>query len=127
MKLVAVLVGAVITLVVLTATVIVVGLGVGRSVADASTEPGFLPEGQAAAAAEYDPVRLTVGLGAAAVLLVVAAWLVRTTDWSTVGEAAAPEIDGAAYADLDAIVADLADDESSMAVTRRGPPARLSE
>jgi hypothetical protein len=30
----------------------------------------------------YEPLRLVVGLGAAAVLLGVAVWLVRTTDWS---------------------------------------------
>jgi hypothetical protein len=30
----------------------------------------------------YEPLRLVVGLGAAAVLLGVAGWLVRATDWS---------------------------------------------
>lgn len=30
----------------------------------------------------YEPLRLVVGLGVAAVLLGVAAWLVRATDWS---------------------------------------------
>lgn len=30
----------------------------------------------------YDPLRLVVGLSVAAVLLGVAVWLVRTTDWS---------------------------------------------
>jgi hypothetical protein len=30
----------------------------------------------------YEPLRLIAGLGVAAVLLGVAVWLVRTTDWS---------------------------------------------
>jgi hypothetical protein len=30
----------------------------------------------------YEPLRLVVGLGMAAVLLGLAVWLVRTTDWS---------------------------------------------
>lgn len=30
----------------------------------------------------YGPLRMVVGLGVAAVLLGVAVWLVRTTDWS---------------------------------------------
>ena len=57
--------------------------------------------------AHYDPTRLAAGLAAAALLIGAATWLVRDTDWSAVGEAAAPEIDEAAYADLDAIVASL--------------------
>lgn len=32
-------------------------------------------------AVRYDPRRVAVGLGAAAALLVVAAWLIRTGDW----------------------------------------------
>jgi hypothetical protein len=43
----------------------------------------------------YDPVRLVVGLATAAVLLVVALWLVRSTDWRPPSEADAPELDGA--------------------------------
>ncbi|HEX9766653.1 MAG TPA: hypothetical protein VGA36_07795 [Nitriliruptorales bacterium] len=57
--------------------------------------------------AAYDPVRLTSGLAVAAALLLAAWWLVRRTDWSAVGEAAAPEIDEVEYADLDAIIAAL--------------------
>ncbi len=34
------------------------------------------------------------------------------TDWSAIGEAAAPEIDNAEYADLDAIVAALPPEEA---------------
>jgi hypothetical protein len=34
----------------------------------------------------YDPVRLAAGLGVGAVLLAVAAWLVRSTDWTRVDE-----------------------------------------
>jgi hypothetical protein len=33
----------------------------------------------------YEPVRLVVGLGMAAVLLAVAVWLISTTDWSAPG------------------------------------------
>jgi hypothetical protein len=57
--------------------------------------------------AAYDPARLAVGLTLAAALLAVAVVLLRHTDWSAVGEAAAPEIDEAEYADLDAIIAAL--------------------
>jgi hypothetical protein len=57
--------------------------------------------------ASYDAGRVVTGLGAAGLLLGVAAWLIRRTDWSPVGEAAAPAIDSAEYADLDAIVAAL--------------------
>ena len=57
--------------------------------------------------AAYDATRLLVGLGIALMLLLVAAGLLRRTDWSPVGEASAPEIDDAEYADLDAIIAAL--------------------
>lgn len=57
--------------------------------------------------ATYDPTRLLVGLALAALLLLVAWGLIWRTDWSPVGEAAAPEIDEAEYADLDAIIAAL--------------------
>ena len=64
--------------------------------------------------AAYDPTRLVIGLGIALVLLAIAVALLRRTDWSPVGEAAAPEIDDAEYADLDAIIAALppVEDES---------------
>ena len=55
----------------------------------------------------YDATRLGVGLGVAFLLLLLASVLLRRTDWSAVGEAAAPEIDDADYADLDAIIAAL--------------------
>lgn len=64
--------------------------------------------------ADYDPIRLGMGLGVAALLAGLAAGLVRRTNWSPVGEAAAPEIDDADYADLDAIVAALPDDTAGV-------------
>ncbi len=57
--------------------------------------------------AAYDPLRLALGLALAVVLLLGAAVLLVRTDWAPVGEAAAPEIDDAEYADLDAIIAAL--------------------
>ncbi len=57
--------------------------------------------------ADYDPARVGVGLSVAALLLLVGLALIRRTDWSPVGEEAAPEIDRADYADLDAMVAAL--------------------
>lgn len=59
------------------------------------------------AGAEYQPARLIGGLVAAAALLLIAFVLSRRTDWTPVGEVAAPEIDEAEYADLDAIIAAL--------------------
>lgn len=71
--------------------------------------------------AGYDPARLAVGLGVAALLLGIATWLVRRTDWSPIGEEAAPEIDDAEYADLDALVADLPPEEDLDDLLRRLP------
>ena len=48
-----------------------------------------------AAAVTYDAGRLVGGLAAAAVLLAVALWLVRSTDWRPPSEADAPELDRA--------------------------------
>jgi hypothetical protein len=48
-----------------------------------------------AAAVTYDPARLVIGLGVAIALLIVAAWLVRTTDWHPPSEADTPELDRA--------------------------------
>lgn len=56
---------------------------------------------------DYEVARLAPALTLAAALLVGAVVLLRRTDWAPVGEAAAPEIDEAEYADLDAIVAAL--------------------
>ena len=67
---------------------------------------------------EYDANRLAVGLGLAVLLVALAAGLIRRTDWSAVGEAAAPEIDDAEYADLDAIVAALPPEEEEELVSR---------
>lgn len=61
--------------------------------------------------AEYDRNRLVLGVGLALLLLGLATWLIRRTDWSPPDEAAAPEIDEAEYADLDAIVAALPPEE----------------
>ena len=72
---------------------------------------------------DYAPARLALGLAIAGALLGLAARLWRRTDWSALGEEAAPEIDDAEYADLDAIVAALgpedADDERERVVTKR--------
>lgn len=64
--------------------------------------------------AAYDPTRLLLGLTLAALLVLIATALIWRTDWSAVGEAAAPEIDDAEYADLDGIIAALppADDDA---------------
>lgn len=61
--------------------------------------------------AAYDPTRLGVGLALAVLFAGLTTWIVRRTDWSPIGEAAAPEIDQAVYADLDAIVAALPPDQ----------------
>jgi hypothetical protein len=68
--------------------------------------------------AAYDAARLGLGLGLAALLVAITTWLIRRTDWSAVGEAAAPEIDGAEYADLDAIIAALPPEEPEVVPTR---------
>lgn len=64
--------------------------------------------------ADYDPTRLALGLGLAVLLVASATWMIRRTDWSAVGEAAAPEIDDAEYADLDAIIAALPPEEDEL-------------
>ena len=64
--------------------------------------------------ADYDSTRLALGLGLAAVLVAIATVVIRRTDWSAVGEAAAPEIDDAEYADLDAIIAALPPEEDEL-------------
>jgi hypothetical protein len=69
--------------------------------------------------AVYDDWRLALGLGCAGLLTVAATWLVRRTDWAPVGEVAAPEIDQAAYADLDAIIAALPPEELEDATPHR--------
>jgi hypothetical protein len=62
--------------------------------------------------ADYDPTRLLLGLALAALFVAIGAWLVLRSDWSAIGEAAAPEIDDAEYADLDAIIAALPPEEA---------------
>lgn len=52
--------------------------------------------------ADYDAARLAIGLGAAAVMVAIAAWLVRATDWAPPRESDSPTIDNAVLADLDA-------------------------
>lgn len=64
--------------------------------------------------AAYDPLRLALGLAIAAILVAIAAGLIFRTDWSPVGEAAAPEIDDAEYADLDAIIAAMPPEEDEL-------------
>ena len=63
--------------------------------------------------AVYNSNRVAIGLALALVLLGLATWFLRRTDWSPVGEAAAPEIDDAEYADLDAIIAALPPEEDT--------------
>lgn len=80
----------------------------GISMVGASVDPGaaVVPVSFASPpGADYDARRLVGGLGIAFGFALVAVWLVRRTDWSPVGEIAAPEIDDAEYADLDALVA----------------------
>jgi hypothetical protein len=67
--------------------------------------------------AAYDPTRLALGLALASILVAIAAWLILRSDWSAVGEAAAPEIDDAEYADLDAIIAALPPEEDELVPT----------
>jgi hypothetical protein len=75
--------------------------------------------------AGYDGWRLGLGLAVAALLAVAATWMVRRTDWNPVGEAAAPEIDDAEYADLDAIIAALPPEEIDAAeIDEELSPAR---
>jgi hypothetical protein len=69
--------------------------------------------------ASYDAGRLALGLGIALLLIAIAAWLILRSDWSAVGEAAAPEIDDAEYADLDAIIAALPPEEDDELVPSR--------
>jgi hypothetical protein len=57
--------------------------------------------------AAYDPGRVAAGTALASLLLGAALYVIRRSDWSPVGEEAAPEIDDAVYADLDAIIAAL--------------------
>jgi hypothetical protein len=64
--------------------------------------------------AAYERTRVLLGLAAAVILLAVAAAMLRRTDWSAVGEEAAPELDDAEYADLDAIVAALPPDDDGV-------------
>jgi hypothetical protein len=74
--------------------------------------------------AAYERTRLLLGLAAAVILLAVAAAMLRRTDWSAVGEEAAPELDDAEYADLDAIVAALPPDDDGVDSHEDMQPAR---
>jgi hypothetical protein len=64
--------------------------------------------------AAYESTRLAIGLGLGALLAALAGWLILRSDWSVVGEAAAPELDDADYADLDAIIAALPPDDPGL-------------
>ena len=68
--------------------------------------------------AAYDRTRLAVGVAVAVLLIAIAFWLLFRTDWSAVGEAAAPEIDDAEYADLDAIIAALPPEDEELVPIR---------
>ncbi len=65
--------------------------------------------------ADYDRLRLSFGLGMACLFIGMCAWLIVRTDWSEVGEAKAPQIDNAEYADLDAIIAALPPEPETLA------------
>ena len=106
--------------------VLVVTVGMTRSVDAVSATAPPRSAVEPDVLVDYDPVRLTMGVGLAVMFLVTAAVLVRTTDWSTVGEASAPEIDDAEYADLDAMAAAFEAGEFERAVTRQGRGDRLS-
>ena len=68
--------------------------------------------------ARYNTSRLVIWLTLALVLLAGAAALIRRTDWAAVGEAMAPEIDHAEYADLDAIIAALPPEDEDIVEAR---------
>jgi hypothetical protein len=74
--------------------------------------------------ARYSAGRLMLGLGVAALFFAIAAMVLRRTDWSAVGEATAPEIDDAEYADLDAIIASLPPDVEGEALKTPTPISR---
>jgi hypothetical protein len=76
--------------------------GVSVTGTGAPTRARVAPVSFAAPAADYDPARVALALGAAGVLLGLAAWLTRRTDWSPPTEADTPGLDAAVYADLDA-------------------------
>jgi hypothetical protein len=67
---------------------------------------------------DYDGRRLLAGVVVAALLLGLAAFFVLRTDWSPIGEAAAPEIDEAEYADLDALVEAMPPEDDDELVAR---------
>ena len=71
--------------------------------------------------ARYSATKLALWLAIALLLIGVAALLLRRTDWSAVGEAAAPEIDDAEYADLDAIIAALPPEVEEVALVSPSP------
>lgn len=60
--------------------------------------------------AAYSPARLSLGLSAALVLAVAAAWLIRSTAWVLPGEADSSPIDDAEFADLDSEAAAFPED-----------------
>jgi len=64
--------------------------------------------------ADYDTGRVALGIAIAVALLAIALYLIRRTDWRPVGEEAAPEIDDADYADLDALIALLPPEDDEL-------------
>ena len=65
---------------------------------------------------DYASGRVIGGLAFALALAGAALYLIRRTDWSPIGEEAAPEIDDAEYADLDAMVAALPPEDDAVLV-----------
>jgi Neocarzinostatin family len=90
--------------------------GISVASADVFTRAPVVPVSFASpGGAVYDRNRVAIGLALAIVLIGLAIWFLRRTDWSPVGEVAAPEIDDADYADLDAIIAALPSEDDEPA------------
>jgi len=63
--------------------------------------------------AAYSRPRLMAGLVGVLALLLLAGWMLRTTDWSPPRESGSPALDGAELADLDREAAEFAERETS--------------
>lgn len=67
--------------------------------------------------ADYDGARLITGLGVALILILFAAWLVRSTRWDPPREADSSPIDDAEFADLDLEAAQFDEQETATAAS----------
>lgn len=100
------------------------GRRVGCVVVVASDQPGVRAAPVALSFAqppgvEYVTPRVIIGLTAAAALVLLATWLVRSTDWNPPSESDSTPIDDAEYADLD-LEASIFEEEPSPLAARRG-------